>query len=68
MADDLEAARRREREFLVSVGHDLRTPLTTIAGYAEALHEGKVAEEDLGKVAGVDPPESGRLSRLTEDS
>ncbi|MFH1329999.1 MAG: HAMP domain-containing sensor histidine kinase [Actinomycetota bacterium] len=67
MAGDLEEARRREREFLVSVGHDLRTPLTTIAGYAEALHEGKVGEEDLGKVGGVIHRESGRLSRLLED-
>ena len=67
MAGDLEEARRREREFLVSVGHDLRTPLTTIAGYAEALHEGKVSGEDLGKVGGVIHRESGRLSRLLED-
>jgi signal transduction histidine kinase len=67
MAGDLEEARRREREFLVSVGHDLRTPLTTISGYAEALQEGKVGEEDLAKVSGVIHRESGRLSRLLED-
>lgn len=67
MAVDLEQARRREREFLVSVGHELRTPLTTIAGYAEALHEGKVGEEDLTRVGGVIYRESGRLSRLLED-
>ena len=67
MAGDLEEARRREREFLVSVGHDLRTPLTTIAGYAEALHEGKVGDEDLARVGGVIHRESGRLSRLLED-
>ena len=67
MAGELEEARRRERGFLVSVGHDLRTPLTTIAGYAEALHEGKVGEEDLARVGGVMHRESGRLSRLLED-
>jgi signal transduction histidine kinase len=67
MAGELEEARRRERNFLVSVGHDLRTPLTTIAGYAEALNEGKVAEEDLARVGGVMHRESGRLSRLLED-
>ena len=42
--------------FLVSVGHDLRTPLTTIAGYAEALHEGKVDQEDLARVGGGHAP------------
>jgi two-component system OmpR family sensor kinase len=67
MAGQLEQARRREREFLAAVGHDLRTPLTTIAGYAEALEEGKVAPGDLPRVSGVIHRESGRLSRLLED-
>ncbi len=67
MADQLEAARRREREFLVSVGHDLRTPLTTIKGYAEALEEQKVTADDMSRVAGVLAAESARLGRLVED-
>ena len=67
MAGQLEAARRREHEFLASVGHDLRTPLTTISGYAEALEEGKVGGGDLARVSGVIHRESGRLSRLVED-
>jgi signal transduction histidine kinase len=67
MADQLEAARRREREFLVSVGHDLRTPLTTIKGYAEALEEQKIPAGDVGRVAGVLSAESSRLGRLVED-
>jgi len=67
MANQLEGARRREREFLVSVGHDLRTPLTTIAGYSEALHEGKVTEGDMARVASVLAAESARLGRLVED-
>lgn len=67
MAEQLEAARTREREFLVSVSHDLRTPLTTIAGYAEAIQEGRVAPDDLDRVAGVLGTESGRLRRLVED-
>lgn len=67
MAGQLEAARTREREFLVSVGHDLRTPLTTIAGYAEAMQEGRVDEGDLNRVAVVLAVEAGRLRRLVED-
>ncbi len=67
MAGRLEQAQQREREFLAAVGHDLRTPLTTIAGYTEALEEGKVAPGDLPRVSGVIHRESGRLSRLLED-
>jgi signal transduction histidine kinase len=67
MAAQLDAARTREREFLVSVSHDLRTPLTTIAGYAEAMQEGRVAGTDLDRVAAVLGTESGRLRRLVED-
>lgn len=67
MATQLEAARTREREFLVSVSHDLRTPLTTIAGYAEAMQEGRVDAADLDRVASVLGTESGRLRRLVED-
>ena len=33
MANDLETARGHERAFLLSVSHDLRTPLTSIKGY-----------------------------------
>jgi two-component system sensor histidine kinase BaeS len=67
MAAQLEGARTREREFLASVSHDLRTPLTTIAGYAEAMQEGRVSEDDLERVASVLGTESGRLRRLVED-
>ncbi|HEX9978786.1 MAG TPA: HAMP domain-containing sensor histidine kinase [Acidimicrobiia bacterium] len=67
MANQLQEARRREREFLVSVGHDLRTPLTTIAGYSEAIQEGKVADHDLPRVGSVLAAESSRLGRLVED-
>lgn len=67
MASRLEAAQTREREFLVSVSHDLRTPLTTIAGYAEAMQEGRVDSSDLDRVASVLGTEAGRLRRLVED-
>lgn len=65
MAADLSAARSRERDFLMSVGHDLRTPLTTIGGYAEALEDGAV--EDPAAVGRVMTREAGRLRRLVED-
>jgi two-component system sensor histidine kinase BaeS len=67
MAAELDDARRRERDFLMSVGHDLRTPLTTIRGYAEGLDTGAVPPEDIERVAGVIHVQTDRLSRLIED-
>ncbi|MFZ0492335.1 MAG: HAMP domain-containing sensor histidine kinase [Acidimicrobiia bacterium] len=67
MADRLEATQTSEREFLLSVGHDLRTPLTTIGGYAEALEEGGLDEASLARVGGVVSNETRRLRRLIED-
>ena len=43
LAEQLARAREAERSFLLSVSHELKTPLTAIAGYAEALRDGAVA-------------------------
>jgi two-component system sensor histidine kinase BaeS len=65
MAERLEGGRDRERQLLLSVSHDLRTPLTSIRGYAEAIAEG-VAPDVVG-AAGVIVGESQRLERLVAD-
>jgi len=67
MVEQLDAGRRRERDFLMSVGHDLRTPLTTLRGYAEALDAGQIELEDLPRVGAVLHRQTDRLSRLIED-
>jgi len=67
MAEHLESTRDRERQFLMSIGHDLRTPLTTIRGYAEALDVGAVGSEDAERVAAVLHAQTDRLTRLVED-
>jgi len=65
MAANLERSRGLERQFLLSVSHDLRTPLTSIRGYAEALSDGRVP--DPGQAASVILTESSRLERLVGD-
>ena len=67
MAGELEATQRRERDFILGVGHDLRTPLTTIGGYAEALETGEVDQADLGRIGAVLGTQSRQLGRLIED-
>lgn len=67
MADEIDAARQRESEFLMSVGHDLRTPLTTVSGYVEILEEGDLPPEEISRIATVLERETSRLRRLIED-
>lgn len=65
MAERLSRARGQERQFLLSISHDLRTPLTSIRGYAEGLLDG--AADDPRRVAAVILSESRRLERLIAD-
>lgn len=65
MAENLERAQHLERQFLLSISHDLRTPLTSIRGYAEAIVEN--IPTDLPHAASVLVAESNRLERLISD-
>jgi two-component system OmpR family sensor kinase len=64
MAMQLARARSAERSFLLSVSHELKTPLTTIRGYSEALDEGVLTPERAGTVIRT---EAARLERLIMD-
>jgi two-component system, OmpR family, sensor kinase len=64
MAAELTRARAAERSFLLSVGHELKTPLTAIRGYSEGLDEGVLTPERAVKVIRT---EAVRLERLIED-
>ena len=64
MARKLKKAQDTERDFLLSVGHELKTPLTAIDGYAELLADGAVDPKDAAEVLGL---ESARLRRLIAD-
>ena len=65
MAATLDRSRALERQFLLSVSHDLRTPLTSIRGYGEALADGAV--KDAVHVGAIIEGEAKRLERLVGD-
>jgi two-component system sensor histidine kinase BaeS len=64
MATELEHARDAERAFLLSVSHELKTPLTAVLGYAEGLGDGTI---DAASAAEVIAREGARLDRLVQD-
>jgi signal transduction histidine kinase len=64
MAAQLAQARETEQAFLLSVSHELKTPLTAIRGYAEGLGEDAVPREEA---AAVIRREARRLERLVQD-
>jgi signal transduction histidine kinase len=64
MAVELDASREAERAFLLSVSHELKTPLTAIRGWAEGLEEGAFAPEEAARTIQL---EAGRLERLVRD-
>lgn len=67
MADSLEKAERTRQEFIANVSHELKTPMTTIAGFAEGLLDGTIPREDEDKYLAVIADETRRLSRLVRE-
>jgi signal transduction histidine kinase len=64
LAAQLQQAQEAERNFLLSVSHELKTPLTAIRGYAEAVGDGAV---DPREAAATVAAEARRLERLIHD-
>jgi two-component system, OmpR family, sensor kinase len=64
MATELERAHAAEKAFLLSVSHELKTPLTAISGHGEAISEGVIEPQAAGKVI---VREAMRLDRLVHD-
>ena len=64
LAQALTYSEGRERDFLLSVSHELKTPLTGIRGFAEALTEGVADPEQAGRTIEA---EAARMQRLVAD-
>ncbi|NDJ85387.1 MAG: HAMP domain-containing histidine kinase [Chloroflexi bacterium] len=67
MAARVELSQQAQRDFLANVSHDLRTPLTSIQGFAQAITEGVAEGESARQASTIIYNEAGRLSRLVND-
>ena len=64
---DRVAAEQMRREFSANVSHELKTPLTSILGYAEIMRDGVAKAEDTRRFAGKIHTEATQLMSLIED-
>lgn len=60
-------AEKMRREFTANASHELKTPLTTISGYAEMMANGMVKDEDMKVFSEKIYKESNRMLRLIDD-
>ena len=67
MADSLEQAENRRSEFIANISHELRTPMTTISGFADGILDGTIPQEEERKYLTAIRDETRRLSRLVRE-
>ena len=64
MAESLQQTERSRREFIANISHELKTPMTTIAGYTDGILDGTIPPENERQYLQIISDESRRLSRL----
>ncbi len=64
MADSLTQAERRRSEFVANISHELKTPMTTISGFADGILDGTIPPERERAALETISSETKRLSRL----
>jgi two-component system sensor histidine kinase ResE len=68
MVREVKTSHQSQRDFVANVSHELKTPLTSIQGFAGAIMDGTASEpEELNRAARVIHDESDRLQRLVKD-
>ncbi len=64
MADSLERSEQSRRDLIANVSHELKTPMTTISGFADGILDGTIPPEKERDYLGIISSETKRLSRL----
>jgi len=68
MARQVKISHRTLRDFLANVSHDLRTPLTSVQGFSQAMVDGTIkSPEDYAEAAQIINEEATRMQQMVED-
>jgi signal transduction histidine kinase len=68
MAEAVEKARKVQRDFLANLSHELKTPLTSLIGFSQALVDGSLkGDEDRARAATIVHEESERVLRMSQE-
>lgn len=67
MAGEIAGTEKQRREFVANVSHELRSPLTSLHGFLEAMQEGIISPEDYDKYIPVLIGETNRMKKLVND-
>lgn len=67
MATSLQTAEARRQEFVANVSHELKTPMTTIAGYMDGMLDGTIPPQKHTQYMQIISSEVRRLSRLVRN-
>ncbi len=64
MAESLEQADKRRSDFIANISHELRTPMTSISGFADGILDGTIPPENQRQYLETISSETKRLNRL----
>ena len=64
MAESLQASEQRRSEFIGNVAHELKTPMTTISGFADGILDGTIPYDQQARYLETISSETKRLNRL----
>ena len=68
MAEAVERARKIQRDFLANLSHELKTPLTSLIGFSQALVDGSLkSDADRVRAAAIVHEESERVLRMAQE-
>jgi signal transduction histidine kinase len=68
MTEEVQRSQQTLRDFLANISHELKTPLTSIRGFSEAIQDGTIDDHDgIQRSAKIISTESNRVLRLVEE-